>query len=621
MQPKFQAVKKDDKLKQKTSKQTRHTTTGGSNNMEAKKEKKEKVDKKEKKKESKDKKGSKEKDKKETKDKRDGKDKKAGKAEKDAKDKKDKKEKKEKKERQESKDHDKTRKKDKDDKAEEKPAREEGRKSALKKPPHDSTKRNLAKAFEKESAEDARLALKHDVKERLKKLKEWEEKEEEESESESSLDGCLNQALALQKQQSSAGEEAEASSNEEEENEEEEDEQEDENDHEEDGQDDDQDDEEDEDYEMEESEEEGEESDPEEDEEDEENEEVAGGAPENPHQLVAVARESEKSAAMVVRNSSTHKKEWDCFNRAIQNKKLFPVELSQYAVKSKNDLFAAWLDAKRDWGQCKLIIERRHSNKSESMSGWVAVSGKRLVEEYGQAKADLLMEKRLAAGLYYNHEDFPEDKLERCYYMKKAKEITRTQTVEDAMNVQGELSLDAEALGALINEEDGMMRAGAVPEVSAANAQGQNGIFDEGTQKVAKKRVPKSGGEDEGSKEVKPKTLLDQAVDLMADVLAESTNARKKSMSLGGAAFSGELASQLLNHATTMEKHYKVLQTAVNNKCTSEDFFTKAFAKIQKDRQWFVSAEAAADAILNGLKRAGRPKQKARAKPKAKNKE
>lgn len=488
--------------------------------------------------------------------------------------------------------------------------------------------KNLSKAFEKESADDPKLALKNDMKEKLKKLQDWEEAAgDEESGSEASLDKMLTESLAKQKRKVTDMEkqsDAEGSSD----GEEEEDEEDEENETQcEDGDEDDEmdDEEADEDFEMEESEEEGEESETEDDEEEEEDieEEEEGGKTKPPHQLVLVAKDNEKSTQLV-RNSVTHKTEWDCFNRAIANKKLFPIELSQYVVKSKNDLFGAWLDAKRDWGQCKLIIQRRHSNRSESMSGWIAVTGKKLVEEYGQTKADVLMEKRLAAGLYYNHEDFPEDRLERSYYMKKAKEITRAQAVEDSTDVRGEMELDSEALGTLINEEDGIMRAGAIPDFAAANAQGQkalmDGLYEEGSQKAPKKRTPRETDQQEGAKEVKPKTLLEQAADLMADLLAESTNARKKSMSLGGAAFSGELASQLLNHATTMEKHYKTLQTAVNNKCDSEEFFTKAFAKIQKDRAWFVSAEAAADAILNGLRKASKPKQKARAKPKAKDK-
>ena len=185
--------------------------------------------------------------------------------------------------------------------------------------------------------------------------------------------------------------------------------------------------------------------------------------------------------------------------------------------------------------------------------------------------------------------------------------MTKRQTTEDSTKLRGEVGADKDAVLSLIDESEGMMRAGAVAaDLGAANAAGQKalleGLNDGAVHKpVAKKKAKK---EEEGATEVKPKTMVEQASDLMTEVLAEATTARKKSMALGGAAFSGELASQLLDHAETMEKHYKVLQTAVNSKITDEAFYTKAFSKIEKDRQWFASAEPAADSILSGLKRA-----------------
>eukprot|EP00434_Breviolum_minutum_P045418 symbB.v1.2.040712.t1/scaffold7461.1/size11127/1 len=107
--------------------------------------------------------------------------------------------------------------------------------------------------------------------------------------------------------------------------------------------------------------------------------------------------------------SKTHKKEYDCFCRAISNKKSFPLDLSGYVAKNKNDLFTAWLDANRDWDKCRMIMRRVHSNSNESLSGWEAKPGKKLVEEYGKEKAEALMAKRHSAGLSYDNEDFPDD--------------------------------------------------------------------------------------------------------------------------------------------------------------------------------------------------------------------
>ncbi len=314
----------------------------------------------------------------------------------------------------------------------------------------------------------------------------------------------------------------------------------------------------------------------------------------------------------------THKKDWDCFIRATQNKKTFPVELSSYLVKGKQCLFGAWLDSGRDWDKAKLIVERVHKNSSETVSGWQSVKGKTLVAEYGEDKAKVLMDKRYSQGLYYNDEDFPDDKLERYYYMKKARELNRKQVVEDSSKLQTQANLDNEMVKSLTDEAEGMFKAGALPDLPAASSAGQRALCEDlcepGAIAVPKKK--RKTEEDTKAEAATPKTIMDIASDKMADVLAESTNARKKSMALGAAEYAGELASQLLDHATVMEKHYKTLQTAVNGKVQDEAFYKKCFKAIDNDKAWFTSAEAAADSILSGLRRASKKKD-GKAKSKA----
>lgn len=288
----------------------------------------------------------------------------------------------------------------------------------------------------------------------------------------------------------------------------------------------------------------------------------------------------------------SHKKEWDSFNRAIKSRKNFPVDLSSYVAKSKLCMFNAWLDAGRDWDQCRLIMERTHSNSDENLSGWIAKSGKDLVKEFGEEKGKQLMDKRYQSGLYYNSEDFPEDVMERMYYMRKPKEMTRREVVTNKASLQGEENLDTDMMKALLDESDGLFRAGAMPVDRALGSAGQkallDGMVDGGVQAAPKRKpAPKPA---EGSEEVKPKTQQELAADLMAAILAESTQARKKSMNLGAVNYAGELASQLLQYAVKMEKYYKTLQQAITSQVQEEDFFTKCFTKIEKERDWFTQA-------------------------------
>lgn len=262
-------------------------------------------------------------------------------------------------------------------------------------------------------------------------------------------------------------------------------------------------------------------------------------------------------------------------------------------MKSKTDLFGAWLDAGRDWDQCKLIMTRKHTNENEALSGWTAVSGRDLISTFGDVKAKKLMDRRLTQGLYYDHEDFPDDEVERMYYMKKPKELNKRVTVSDSMSLRGDSSMNSDMVKALI-DEDGILRAGALPEVSAANAGGQKALLDGVAEEAvaAKPKKKKAKENNEGSEPVVPKTPMEEARATMADILQESSNARKKSMALGEESYAGELSQQCLNHATALEGYYKQLQKALAKNIEEGAFYTKVMGKVKQQRDWFTKAEA-----------------------------
>ncbi|CAK9004359.1 Uncharacterized protein SCF082_LOCUS8217 [Durusdinium trenchii] len=197
--------------------------------------------------------------------------------------------------------------------------------------------------------------------------------------------------------------------------------------------------------------------------------------------------------------------------------------------------------------------------------------------------------------------------------MKKARELSRRDKVTEATTLQGEGELDGDMVKTLIDPNEGLLQAGALPAMGCSNPAGQkalmDGLCEAGAQAVPKQKKPKTDAEK--SEPAKPKTYPEKAVDLMAEVLAESTSARKKSMSLGEVNYAGELANELLAHAVKMEKHYRTLQNATKKKVEDKHFYKKAFDVISKDREWFVTAQAAADSILSGLKRAKNKKKDA----------
>ena len=102
------------------------------------------------------------------------------------------------------------------------------------------------------------------------------------------------------------------------------------------------------------------------------------------------------------------------FVRSAQSKKKFPCQLADYYSSSKVELFNLWLDAKGDWQETKLAVERKMEAKNTSKQGWKAVQGKELRGKYDETKFTKLITSRRDAGLFYEDPDFPGDVDETC---------------------------------------------------------------------------------------------------------------------------------------------------------------------------------------------------------------
>lgn len=116
------------------------------------------------------------------------------------------------------------------------------------------------------------------------------------------------------------------------------------------------------------------------------------------------------------RNSTTHKREWDCFTKQLKSNGRVPTNLSEYAATAANkqDLFGMWLDSGKDWKECSVILERKVSQKSQAEKGWTAIQGRELLARYhdNPEKAEKLMQSRRDSGLWYPDDDFPDDEKE-----------------------------------------------------------------------------------------------------------------------------------------------------------------------------------------------------------------
>ena len=128
---------------------------------------------------------------------------------------------------------------------------------------------------------------------------------------------------------------------------------------------------------------------------------------------LAVATTTKQSARQEVRNSTTHKKEWDRFARQCANKSVFPVTLAGAYKRPKTDLFAAWLDSGMSWERTEVLIQRRQDSKNLARRQMTGIQAKTLKEKLGEEKANRIITLRKDQGLYYQDDDFPDDPEDR----------------------------------------------------------------------------------------------------------------------------------------------------------------------------------------------------------------
>lgn len=124
------------------------------------------------------------------------------------------------------------------------------------------------------------------------------------------------------------------------------------------------------------------------------------------HALVPVVAETDKQV-VGLRNSVSHKKEWDTFCREAKSK--MPAQLNDLFLSSKKEVFNLWLDSGMDWKKRQLEAERKHQQRNVAMRGWKAIQGKELRKAYSQEKFDSLVKKRKEQGLFYEDEEFKGD--------------------------------------------------------------------------------------------------------------------------------------------------------------------------------------------------------------------
>ena len=347
-------------------------------------------------------------------------------------------------------------------------------------------------------------------------------------------------------------------------------------------------------------------------EEEEKEKEIAEPSPET-HALVPVANSQAAASkeAIVVRNSSTNKREWDAYMRQIASKgSKLAGTVADHFQKDKVELFNIWLDCNKDWNSCKLEVERLSSSRTTAEKGWEAVQGKELRQKLSQEKFDQLVASRKASGLCFDDDDFPNDVDEMWFWMKAKQKYTQANITEEAMKLKAKAEVDKGLREALVDGESGILRAGVLPKVEGASSAGAKALLNSITAvSTAPKKKP---GKDKNPEEMQPKTLKDEAGDKLGAMLQTAASARSQSIKLSTTEYGKDLSSTLLSFAESLEKDYKKLKSAIDG--DEEKAMKKLMKVIRVKEEAGSKAQQAATAML---KPAAKKKAKKEEKEKA----
>ena len=88
--------------------------------------------------------------------------------------------------------------------------------------------------------------------------------------------------------------------------------------------------------------------------------------------------------------------------------------MQDYFQQHRVELFNVWMDSGKSWDQCQLHCQRKQSHKNQSEKGWTAIKGRDLKQQMSEEKFATLVKSRMASGLYYDDDDFPDDEEEFC---------------------------------------------------------------------------------------------------------------------------------------------------------------------------------------------------------------
>ncbi|CAK9020809.1 30S ribosomal protein S6 [Durusdinium trenchii] len=303
----------------------------------------------------------------------------------------------------------------------------------------------------------------------------------------------------------------------------------------------------------------------EEEEEEEEGDDSDGQSVEesNGDKLAAAAARTD-AVAKKVRNSTTHKREWDKFSKSAKTK-AFPIELAPHFKKNKNSLFGMWLDCGQEWDKVNIAVKQEQEQSHLARSQWEAIQVKDLRSKLSEPKFDELLKKRTADGLVYQDRDFPDDPEELWVYMPRGKIVRQDDRTSEKATLEAKTKVDEAGLAALTGD-GGCFQPGALPSVVAATEAGAQKLLSAlDDEKKSISRTKRAKVEKNDTEDLKPK--------------------------LKNIEFAEELSGLLMKHATAMEGLYMEFQEKANREVNSEKDYVAVNNEWNKKDAWFQKAQ------------------------------
>ncbi|CAK9104388.1 unnamed protein product [Durusdinium trenchii] len=258
-----------------------------------------------------------------------------------------------------------------------------------------------------------------------------------------------------------------------------------------------------------------------------------------------------------VRNSSTHRKEWQAYGRWLKNKRRCPAKIIA-ATKDKetrDKIFLEYLDCGCNFAEVEARFEQKLEESQRTQVRWGFRNDQWLVKHHGERKANKIMARKKDLGLTIPDPEFPGED-EHLYFVMVELNLDDIRELKRVTSLELQGTLDPAGLKAFVEE-------GEV---------------------------------------VEPESPLSKAQNLLAQVMKDSNQCRDQAFKLKPLNLSSDLIKQLRACAVKLDAEAEQLQGMIHKKLNRNKDYVEDIKKVVTERLSLAKALVRVIAAADGCR-------------------